>query len=166
MAELELGSDGGDSELTKVKLSRPPLEESEMDITPMIDCTFLLLIFFIVCGRINQESQITTPQARNGVVMPAREAVVLTVMAGSAPTAMVYKGDGPITDNLISNADPTLQEQEISRYVESTMRTEQKTAILIKAERKVKHREISRVIKAATQGLELSKIHVAVQQSG
>jgi biopolymer transport protein ExbD len=79
---------------------------------------------------------------------------------------MVYKGDGPITDNLISNADPTLQEQEISRYVESTMRTEQKTAILIKAERKVKHREISRVIKAATQGLELSKIHVAVQQSG
>lgn len=79
---------------------------------------------------------------------------------------MVYKGDGPVTENIIPNADPTLQEQEITRYVEATMCTEQKTAILIKAEKKVKHREVSRVIKAATQGLDLNKIHVAVQQSG
>lgn len=154
--------DGGEV----IALKRAQLEESEMDITPMIDCTFLLLIFFIVCSRIQQQSQIALPPARNGDVMAAKDAVVLTIIEGNSPTASVYKGDGPSEDQLIPGGDPIAQEQEISRYVEEAMRTDQKTNILVKAEKKVKHREVSRVIKAATQGLEIQKVHVAVQQSG
>ncbi len=145
---------------------RALVEESEMDITPMIDCTFLLLIFFLVCSRINQQAAISVPPAHNGVILSAREAVILTITVGNTPTASVYKGDGAVTANVISNADPVAQEQEITRFVETTMRTEQKTSILVKAEKKVKHREVARVIKAATQGIDIQKVHVAVQQSG
>ncbi|MFM2094208.1 MAG: hypothetical protein RIS70_1332 [Planctomycetota bacterium] len=159
--EIDEGDDGGVMTLKKAQL-----EESEMDITPMIDCTFLLLIFFIVCSRIQQQAQIALPPARNGDVMAAKDAVVLTIVEGNTPTASVYKGDGPSEDQLIPGGDPVAQEQEITRYVEESMRTDQKINILVKAERKVKHREVSRVIKAATQGLEIQKVHVAVQQSG
>jgi len=155
--------DDDDSVMT---IKRAQLEESEMDITPMIDCTFLLLIFFIVCSRIQQQAQIALPPARNGEVLAAKDAVVLTIVEGNSPTVSVYKGDGPSEDQLIPGGDPVSQEQEISRYVEETMRTDQKINILVKAEKKVKHREVSRVIKAATQGLDIQKVHVAVQQSG
>lgn len=157
------GDDGGGH---KIAIRRAQLDESEMDIAPMIDCTFLLLIFFIVCARIQQNAAVNLPQAHNGVVLAANEAVILTVTSGNATTAVVYKGDGAVAANEISNADPVAQEQEISRYVEAAMLGEQKTSILVKAERAVKHREVSRVIKAATQGIDIQKVHVAVQQSG
>ncbi len=35
-------------------VARRPLDDSEMDITPMIDITFLLLIFFLVAARLDE----------------------------------------------------------------------------------------------------------------
>lgn len=37
-------------------LPRKKREDDEMDITPMIDITFLLLIFFIVCSTMEKVS--------------------------------------------------------------------------------------------------------------
>ena len=39
--------------------SRQQLEDTEVDITPMIDITFLLLIFFLVASRMSQELALT-----------------------------------------------------------------------------------------------------------
>ena len=58
----------------KVELTDDPLlsvrgrarEDVEMDITPMIDITFLLLIFFLVCSTADQETTIEMAKARHG----------------------------------------------------------------------------------------------------
>ena len=42
------------------------LEEAEMDITPMIDCTFLLLIFFLVTSKMKPELAVDLPKAKHG----------------------------------------------------------------------------------------------------
>lgn len=41
-------------------------EDSELDMTPMIDCVFLLLIFFTVTSRPDQATSVELPPARYG----------------------------------------------------------------------------------------------------
>ena len=53
-------SNGERIELRKHK--RNP-EEGEIDITPMIDVTFLLLAFFVVVSRMDPQSAVDLPKA-------------------------------------------------------------------------------------------------------
>ena len=143
------------------------VEESEMDITPMIDCTFLLLIFFIVCSKIDQKNPITMPTAKYGTAVAASDSVILTITKGDGINCNVYKGDGAEAANLISGADATVQEDEIVRYVEASMRSENpKHHVLIKAERLVKHREVARIAKAAARVSETQEFHIGVMEIG
>jgi len=47
---------------------RRQLEDTEMDITPMIDVTFLLLIFFIVASKMDESANVPLPPAAPGKV--------------------------------------------------------------------------------------------------
>ena len=143
------------------------VEESEMDITPMIDCTFLLLIFFIVCSKIDQKNPITMPTAKFGGAVAATDSVILTITKGDGVNCNVYKGDGAEASNLIPAHDITVQEDEIVRFVEASMRSENpKHHVLIKAERFVKHREVARVAKAAARVSETQEFHIGVMEIG
>jgi len=133
-------------------------EESEMDITPMIDITFLLLIFFIVASRIDADTQVTLPSARHGTAVATKSSVMLT-LAGDEPT-IIYKGDGTVPGTELSSTDAEDQEVEIAEYVQQAM-DGGKENVILKAEKNVKHREVSRVAKAI--GLvEGSRLFVAV----
>ena len=53
-------------------MAKPKLEstETELDMTPMIDLVFLLIIFFILAGKISSErrtEQITVPPTKTAV---------------------------------------------------------------------------------------------------
>lgn len=137
---------------------RRKLEEADMDITPMIDITFLLLIFFIVASRMDADTQVTLPSARNGVAVATKNSVILT-LAGEEP-ATIYKGDGMVVGTELSSTDPADQESEIADYIQAAM-DEGKTNVILKAEKHVKHREVSRVAKAVGL-IEESKLFVAV----
>ena len=139
-----------------------------MDITPMIDCTFLLLIFFIVCSHIGQEGAVELPKAKHGATVSAQQSVVLTIGASDSALAKVYRGDKADVQTLIVAADPQSQEEEIARYVESEMRADTKRdALLIKAEKSVKHREVSRIARAASRGTDsrVRNLYIAVMES-
>ena len=141
------------------QMPRRPLEEAEMDITPMIDITFLLLIFFIVASRIDADTQVSLPSARNGTAVATKNSVILT-LAGEEEPARIYKGDGTVDGTELSSTDPEDQQAEIAEYVQNAM-DQGKANVILKAERKVKHREVSRVAKAI--GLvEDSRLFVAV----
>ena len=54
---------------------RDSLEDTEMDITPMIDITFLLLIFFIVSSKMDPSANVPLPAAKtiaslSGIITP------------------------------------------------------------------------------------------------
>ncbi len=68
---------------------RPPMSDDEMDITPMIDITFLLLIFFLVASKMNAEQAVDLPKARHGGVVAGKESVIILMKRGSGDQAEV-----------------------------------------------------------------------------
>ncbi|MAD81060.1 MAG: biopolymer transporter ExbD [Planctomycetaceae bacterium] len=147
---------------------REALEDTEMDITPMIDITFLLLIFFIVSSKMDQSTNVPLPPAQTGVAIPVRNSIIITVGPGDAADgpANVYKGDGIKPENAFDKGDMQAQEEEISAFVEDAMAEDpQKTYVLIKAAKGIKHREVARVQTAVSKPAAVQQLHVAVMEA-
>ena len=87
---------------------RPPMDD-EMDITPMIDMTFLLLIFFILTSKMTGEKSYEVPPAKNGASIATKNCVMITVQRGNGDTPLVTKEDGGIFSD-----DPEQQSAEIT----------------------------------------------------
>lgn len=136
-------------------------EDDEMDITPMIDMTFLLLIFFLVSSKMDPGAGARLPPARHGRAVPAKESVVLTVTKGPNETAVVAAGG-----SVYSGADPEDQQQKIQEFVESEFaRYPNRQDVLINADKGMHVGDISRVMRAAGRGTpEGKQIHIAVQE--
>ncbi|MFM7071565.1 MAG: ExbD/TolR family protein [Planctomycetota bacterium] len=148
------------------QLKRAKLEESEMDIAPMIDCTFLLLIFFIVCSHVGQQAQVDLPKAKFGVPVPSKLAVVLTVAAGDGDAIRVFKGDGIDDATLINVGTVAEQEDAVAAYVaEHVNEGGDKQHVLIKAARGLKHRDVSRIAKASVRNAEVSQLFIAIMEA-
>jgi biopolymer transport protein ExbD len=143
---------------------RKPLEEAEMDITPMIDCTFLLLIFFLVTSRMTAEASLDLPKAQHGKSVVEKDSVMLTVLKGNGDLVQIYKGKGQSPANLIEASSIAEQEEEVARYVEEEATASGKRYVLIKAERGIKHRDVARVQRAAGRA-EVEQLYVAVLET-
>ena len=141
-------------------IRRRPLRDSgEMDITPMIDITFLLLIFFLVASTTASQTGVELPKARYGKGVDSGNSTIITVAARRGPgPARVYLGDGtsgtPLAD------DPDLQHQQIAEAVREGFR-QGKANVLVKAERSVAHHDVAAVSTAAAE-VEGIKLHLAV----
>lgn len=135
------------------------VEDAEMDITPMIDCVFLLLIFFIVCSVMDKQSPIELAKARHGKAVGERESIIISVGAGGIDEAPVYLADGTDGDPLSGTEDQ--QREAIRAAIEKERQEEGKNDVMIKADRNVAHRDVARVIKAVSK-VEGVNIHLAV----
>jgi biopolymer transport protein ExbD len=138
---------------------RPPAEHSGLDITPMIDITFLLLIFFLVASTPGTQAQARLPKARHGVGVGQRTCVIFTVAQSGLETAPVYLGNEKTADRQLPG-DLGQQRERITEYVRQGLR-DGKSNVLIEADRGVAYREVARVAAAASrvQGI---KLHFAV----
>lgn len=143
--------------------SRARVTDDEMDITPMIDITFLLLIFFLVCSTPDQQTAIELPQAKYGKGISKQDSVVITVSDEGIDSAPVYLADGKIEADRLPD-DVEEQAVEITEAVERGRREENKENVLIKADRNVAYREVARVIKAVSR-VDGAKIFLAVLES-
>lgn len=132
------------------------LLEGDLDITPMIDITFLLLIFFIVAGKLQQSKTAELPTARYGAGVSTKTAAILTVIPGPGEHANVFKGDTVDPAAQVRASDLADQEREIADYIEQELagdppELEPKQHVLIKAARDVRSREVNRVARAAAK---------------
>jgi len=134
-----------------------------MDITPMIDITFLLLIFFLVCSTPDQQSAIELPSARHGKGVGEKDSVIITLSDEGIDSAPVYLADGKIPSARLDD-DPDQQRELIRLAIEEGRREEGKENVLIKADRNVASRDVARVIKAVS-AVEGTKIHLAVLEA-
>ena len=137
------------------------VDQGGMDITPMIDITFLLLIFFLVAGRLQQNTPAELPAARYGDGVDPKVAAVLTLVRGPGEQDLVFQGDSIAPSQQIDAPDLGQQQLQIAAYVERQMAGQPpqempKQHVLIKAARDVRSREVARVAravgKAATAG--------------
>jgi biopolymer transport protein ExbD len=58
---------------------KKPIGDGDLDITPMIDCVFLLLIFFMVASNMTSSQNSALPVARHGVGVETSNALIFTL---------------------------------------------------------------------------------------
>jgi biopolymer transport protein ExbD len=141
-------------------------EDHDIDITPMIDCVFLLLIFFIVTSKVGSTAGVELPQAEYGAAVSMKNAIVVTIDAGADGGAVIYKGPTVDESTRITVSDLEEQEQQIVNYVEARLaESPTPTAVVVQAAGKLKHREVGRILKAIGQvESEIETFHLAVMQ--
>ncbi len=133
--------------------------DAEFDITAMIDLVFMMNIYFLVTFVTAAMGEINLPAANHAVPLDAGKAAIITVLAGpDSKTVFVYLGDGKKGTPF---AEPDDQATQIASYVDKAVATG-KTAVLLKAEKTIRLREIKRISTAATRdGLTL---HIAITE--
>jgi biopolymer transport protein ExbD len=124
-------------------------DASDIDITPMIDIVFLLLIYFVVASKLEQGATVDLPKARFGEPIAGTKAVVLVVQHGGSTGAIrVLAEDG----TEIGSGDPDQQQDAIALHVLKGLLGQAegvpKETVLIKAERDLKQRQVDRVLQA------------------
>lgn len=125
------------------------LVDGEMDITPMIDVTFLLLIFFMVASTMQGTPDVDVPPAQHSIGVDSAGAAVVTILApaSSAESSRIVLGDGE---------GPEADLNDVRRYVEDSVR-DGKKRIVLKAEGDVVHGLVDDVAQAikSVEGIEL-----------
>jgi biopolymer transport protein ExbD len=125
------------------------VDTTEMDITPMIDCTFLLLVFFIVCSRPDAQEAIILARAHHGTPIGAKSATVITIAETGREIPPVYLADGRVKENQLPD-NLEQQAEQIRQAVQQAV-DDGRANVLIKAEKGVPHRDVARITAAASR---------------
>jgi biopolymer transport protein ExbD len=150
----------------RIKLKRAQTETAEMDITPMIDCTFLLLIFFILTSKMDASKLLELPPAKYGAAAVEKNCVIIVVTKGEGGAGKVYLSDMPDESKLVRGS-PEDQEKAVMDYITQEIRANpHKKEVIIKASMGVKHREVARVTKAAAriEDVNVEQLYVGIMQ--
>lgn len=145
MAGRSLFAEGDEGGFKRDRGSPP----GDLDITPMIDVTFLLLIFFMVSSTMQSTPSLDLPPAEHTKGVTVSSSTVITVRApsGSNSSPVLLLGDGAGNEAAMT---------ELKQYLEDQQRSGVQR-VVIKAEGDVPHGFVDEVAKAikSVEGLEL-----------
>ena len=153
----------GELQLPKRKRNK---DDGELDITPMIDITFLLLAFFVVASKMDPQKDIPLPFASYGESVSDQASVtILVTLKENSNEYEIFKGKSD--NDPVTATDPEEQEEEITRFVDEQLSANpEKTTILIKASGDVKTGTVE-MCRRAVGNAELfgeRKIYVGVKE--
>jgi len=132
---------------------------AEFDITAMIDLVFMMNIYFLVTFVGAAMEEINLPSADHCAPLDAEVATIITVLAGpDAQSVVVHLGEGKSGPALL---DPEQQAERIADAVDQGVAQGRK-AVLIKAEKGIRLREMGRLAAAASR--EGATLHLAVME--
>ena len=136
-----------------------PHIDPEFDITAMIDVVSLMNLYFLITFVTAISIEINLPAANHAAPLDADAATIITVIAGpDANNVVVYLGNGKSGTPL---SDPEDQVTQITAAVERGL-AQGKKAVLIKAEKSIRLREMNRIAAAASQ--EGATLHIAIME--
>ena len=144
-------------------LPRKKRDDDEMDITPMIDITFLLLIFFIVCSTMDPTKIGTIPEADNGLAIAAKNSAVIFINPSAGDEVILSRMDG---SNFSTDED--IQATEIIEYITEELEKSMgasKQHVMLFGDANVKVGEVTRVRKIIGDAFEdLDSTYIAVKE--
>ena len=105
-----------DDDEEEFTLPRRKRDDEEMDITPMIDITFLLLIFFVVCSTMDPTKIGKIPKAQQGLAIASKTSAVIFIEPAGDDKVILKRYDGSEFSR-----DEDAQASEIIEYVTEEM---------------------------------------------
>ena len=129
-------------------------EDWGVDLTPLIDVVFLLLIFFMVSTTFIRETQlrIDLPEASGQPTEQEPDTIEITVDA---------RGDYSVDDRLLLRSDLETLLRALEEVVEGRTRKEQR--VIITADANASHQSVVRAMDAAGK-VGLSRISITTRQ--
>jgi len=144
-------------------LPRKHREDDEMDITPMIDITFLLLIFFVVCSTMDPTKMGKIPEAQNGLAIAAKNSAVIFINPGAGDEVIVSQLDGTEF-----STDEDAQASEIIDYITDELEKSigaSKQQVMLFGDGDVKVGQVTRIQKIIGDAFEdLESTYIAVKE--
>ena len=124
-------------------MARKPQENPQLDMTPMIDVVFELIIFFVVTlvEAQRKDETIELEDGRHGIVLTPEEL---------PPTHMMIDIGLRKGKPRISIGDREISPEEIGRRVKERMRKIGEFPVMIRADFAVPHYAVARVMNACT----------------
>lgn len=117
-------------------------DEADLDITPMIDVTFLLLIFFMVSSTMQGKPDLDVPPAKHGTGVDSGGAMIIIVKKPLGP-------DDPAQISLDGRGGDASIE-DVKAFIQEGL-GEDKDHVIIKADREVPHGFVQEVTRAVTE---------------
>jgi len=143
-----------------MKFSSTPVEEVSINLAPLIDIVFLLLIFFMVSTTFNRETnlEIALPEARSETVQPlTRQEISLVINAQGQ--YQLYPTD--------SDSDIPIQPRdadELATAFEQLPRSASTPMLVIRADAQTSHEAVILALDAARRA-GLARVTFAAQVS-
>ena len=158
-----IDEDEDEEEEDDFALPRKQREDDEMDITPMIDITFLLLIFFIVCSTMDPTKIGQIPEAQNGLAIAAKNSAVIFINPGAGDEVILSQMDGTEFSK-----DEDAQASEIIEYISSELEKSigaSKQQVMLFGDGEVKVGQVTRIQKIIGDAFEdLDSTYIAVKE--
>ncbi len=151
------GAEFGIEEPARPRRRRPRrrLEESVLDLTPMIDVTFQLLIFFMFTNQMANPNPISVPQAAYGRgVMPDGKQALLVDDQGR-----YYFGESTKEENIAPSLDALVR--EVSDVASSRG---EPLEVIISAHKGSKYVHLRELVERLEQVENIGAVHVGVEE--
>lgn len=147
-------SDEDEHEKFVVQLRKSSIDD-EMDLTPMVDVVFQLLIFFMVTASFALHKTIQTPTPESNQKGATQSIQSLDELEGVAILVRIDAHNGIVVDD-----DPVADDSRIADVLLDKMRKELKSEIIITADAAAWHRTVVKVVDAANE-VGMQKIRLA-----
>lgn len=124
-------------------MPRRKRESAELDITPMIDITFLLLIFFVVCSKMDPTQTGQIPTAENALAISAKDSAVIFIEPAGKDKVLLTRLNGTAFSD-----DEEMQRTEIAEYVEQELEksiSQNKNQVMLLADPEVRVNQVTRI---------------------
>lgn len=141
------------------KAEAPPIDEPQLDISSLIDCTFLLLIYFLVTTTIQKREQdldMMLPAAAPSTEQPPIEPMFIKVDQNGA----VYVGAGPaqqLMDTDTGVRELPLLRQQLEMYSSAAKAADSQPLVQIYVEGDAQQQRVVDVLNALA-GAQINKV--------
>ncbi len=132
-------------------------ETVEVNLTPLIDVVFLLLIFFMVTTTFDRHAKlkVSLPESTTKATQQQSESLVLSIDA---------KGNYFINDRQIINQQLDTLKSAILKTIGEDINNIQDVALVLRADANTPHQAVVRAMDAASQ-LGLTKLSIATVEA-